>query len=436
MTFVLPTDDPAVEDRKGVVDFIDKDAPKLDSIMLARQLDSLKKSDVTGLDVSATITVNKNAAFTIVVDERNGDIVHLKGEANLNGGIDPSGKINLTGTYVVNSGSYNLAYATVKRTFNFKKGSTIVWTGDPTSANIDLTAIYVANVPPIDLIENQTSETQNTMYKQKLPFNVNLNLKDQLLTPTISFDIVLPDSTYSVSSDVVSTVNTRLTQIRQDPNELNKQVLGVLVLGHFIGDNPLQSQGAGTTVEGTIRNSVSSLLSDQLNRLAGSLISGVDLNFGLTSGEDYSSGTATNRTDLNVGLSKRFLNDRLTVSVGNNFNLEGNQPGQKASNIAGDVSIAYKLSKDGRYTLRAYRRDEFIVIQGQIIETGVGFTLTVDYNRFREIFRKRTPEERRLRREYQQKQKEEKQKQQEADKALEQKNMQQQQDNKPQTTSN
>jgi hypothetical protein len=170
--------------------------------------------------------------------------------------------------------------------------------------------------------------------------------------------------------------------------------------------------------------------------LAGSLISGVDLNFGLSSGEDYSSGTATNRTDLNVGLSKRFLSDRLTVSVGNNFNLEGNQPGQKASNIAGDVSIAYKLSKDGRYSLRAYRRDEFIVIQGQIIETGVGFTLTVDYNRFKEIFRKRTPEERRLRRQYQQQQKDEKQKQQEADKALEQKNMQQQQDNKPQTTSN
>jgi hypothetical protein len=437
MTFVLPTNDPAVEDRKGVVDFIDQNAPKMDSILLARQLDSLKKSDVTGLDVSANIVVNKNANFTIVIDERNGDVVHLKGEANLNGGIDPSGKISLTGSYVVNSGSYNLAYATVKRTFNFKQGSTIVWTGDPTSANIDLTAIYVANVPPIDLVENQTTDTQNaTMYKQKLPFNVNLNLKDQLLTPTISFDIVLPDSNYSVSSEVVTTVNTRLTQIRQDPNELNKQVLGVLVLGHFIGDNPLQSQGAGTTVEGTIRNSVSSLLSDQLNRLAGSLISGVDLNFGLTSGEDYSSGTATNRTDLNIGLSKRFLNDRLTVSVGNNFNLEGNQQGQKASNIAGDVSIAYKLSKDGRYSLRAYRRDEFIVIQGQIIETGVGFTLTVDYNRFREIFRKRTPEERRLRREYQQKQKEEKQKQQEADKALEQKNMQQQQDNKPQTTSN
>ncbi|WPU95871.1 translocation/assembly module TamB domain-containing protein [Mucilaginibacter sabulilitoris] len=417
MTIVLPTTDPSVEDRKGVVEFIDQNAPKLDSILLAKQLDSLKKSDVTGMDVSANIIVNKNAAFTIVIDESNGDVVHLKGEANLNGGIDPSGKTNLTGTYVVNSGSYELSYATVKRKFNFKQGSTIVWTGDPTSANIDLTAIYVANVPPIDLVENQIDATNSTMYKQKLPFNVNLKLKNQLLTPDISFDIILPDSNYTVSSDVTNTVNTRLAQVRQDPNEMNKQVLGVLVLGHFIGDNPLQSQGAGTSVEGIVRNSVSSLLSDQLNRLAGNLIEGVDLNFGLTSGEDYSSGTATNRTDLNVGISKRFLNDRLTVSVGNNFNLEGNQQGQKASNIAGDVSVNYKLSKDGRYALRAYRRDEFIVIQGQIIETGLGFTLTVDYNRFKEIFRKRTREERQLRQRYKEQEKAKKKAQDDAAKA-------------------
>ncbi|TSD63238.1 translocation/assembly module TamB [Inquilinus sp. KBS0705] len=405
MTFVLPTSDPGVEDRKGVVEFIDQSAPQMDSILLAKQLDSLKQSELTGLDVNATVNINKSAHFTIVVDERNGDVVQLQGEAHLSGGIDPSGKTSLTGTYTVSSGSYNLSYATVSRKFNFKPGSTIVWTGDPTSANIDLTAIYVANVPPIDLVANQLTDADQTQYKQKLPFNVNLNLKNELLKPEISFDIVLPDSNYTVSQTVVSTVDTRLSQIRQDPNELNKQVLGVLVLGHFIGDNPLQSQGASAGVEGAIRSSVSSLLSDQLNRLAGSLIAGVDLNFGLTSGEDYSSGTATNRTDLNVGLSKRFLNDRLTVSVGNNFNLEGAQQGQKTSNIAGNLSVNYKLSKDGRYALRAYRKDEFIVIQGQVIETGLGFSLTVEYNRFRELFRKRTQEEREMRKKYKEEQK-------------------------------
>ncbi|MES2064250.1 MAG: translocation/assembly module TamB domain-containing protein [Bacteroidota bacterium] len=402
---VLPTSDPGVEDRKGVVEWFDASAPNTDSILIASQLDSIKKSEITGLDVNATVNIDKNAAFTIVVDERNGDVVHLKGEAHLSGGIDPSGKTSLTGTYVVSSGSYNLSYATVSRKFNFKPGSTITWTGDPTSANIDLTAIYIANVPPIDLVANQLSDENSTQYKQKLPFNVNLNLRNELMKPDISFDITLPDSNYNVSSEVTTTVNTRLAQVRQDPNELNKQVLGVLVLGHFIGDNPLQSQGGSAGVEGAIRNSVSSLLTDQLNSLAGDLIQGVDLNFGVTSGEDYSSGTATNRTDLNIGLSKRFLNDRLTVSVGNNFNLEGAQAGQKTSNIAGNVSVNYKLSKDGRYSLRAYRKDEFIVIQGQVVETGIGFSLTVDYNRFREIFRKRTAQEREMRKKYKEEQK-------------------------------
>lgn len=421
LTIVVPEDDPGLEDRKGVVEVINENAPKLDSILLARQLDSLKKTNLKGLDVTATVNISKAAKFTIVVDESNGDVVQLQGEAHLNGGIDASGKTNLTGTYVVESGSYNLSYATVKRKFNFKKGSTITWTGDPTSANIDLTAIYVANVPPIDLVQQQLggdNTSQNaTQYKQKLPFNVELKLKNQLLKPDISFDIVLPDNNYTVSPDVVSNVNTRLAQIRQDPNEMNKQVLGVLVLGHFIGDNPLQSQGGNAGVEGIVRNSVSSLLSDQLNKLAGNLIGGVQLSFGLTSGADYSTGVQQNRTDLNVGLSKQFLNDRVTVTVGNNFNLEGqNQPGQKTTDIAGNLSVNYKLTQDGRYMVRAYRKDEFIVVEGQVVETGLGFSLTYEYNRFRELFAKKSKEDKAMKKKYDQEQKDKNDKQKDADK--------------------
>jgi hypothetical protein len=416
LTIVLPQNDPGIEDRKGVVEVINPNAPKEDSLFLARQLDSLRKSDIKGLDVAATININKNANFTIVIDERNGDVVKLKGAAQLNGGIDASGKTNLTGTYTVEQGSYNLSYATVKRKFNFKRGSTITWTGDPTSANIDLTAVYVANVPSIDLVSNQLAGDL-TMYKQKLPFNVDLSLKNDLLKPDISFDIVLPDSSYTVSQEVVSNVNSRLAQIRQDPNELNKQVLGVLILGHFIGDNPLQSQGGSTGISGAIRNSVSSLLSDQLNKLADNLIGGVQLSFDLTSGADYSTGVQQNRTDLNVGLSKQFLNDRVTVTVGNNFNLEGqNQPGQKTTDIAGNVSVNYKLTKDGRYMVRVYRRDEFIVVEGQVVETGVGFTLTFDYDRFKELFAKKSKEEKQLEKEYNEKEKEKNKEQKAADK--------------------
>ena len=98
-----------------------------------------------------------------------------------------------------------------------------------------------------------------------------------------------------------------------------------------------------------------------------------------------------NRTDLNVGISKRLLNDRLKISVGSNFQLEGAQnSSQQNNNIAGNIAVDYQLSKDGRYMIRFYRQNEYQgIVDGYIIETGMSFILSVDYNRFMQIFRKR-----------------------------------------------
>ena len=145
---------------------------------------------------------------------------------------------------------------------------------------------------------------------------------------------------------------------------------------------------------------MSKILSEQLNKLAGNLIDGVDLNFDLVSSEDYTTGSMQNRTDLNVGLSKQLLNDRLKVSIGSNFELEGPRNANQASNnIAGNVAIDYQLSKDGRYMLRAYRKNEYQgVVEGYLIETGAGFIFTLDYNEFRDLFARKTEEDKKLRR--------------------------------------
>ncbi|MBD0374913.1 MAG: translocation/assembly module TamB domain-containing protein, partial [Flavisolibacter sp.] len=154
---------------------------------------------------------------------------------------------------------------------------------------------------------------------------------------------------------------------------------------------PFQSSGGGFNAGSIARQSVSKLLTEQLNNLAGSLIGGVDINFDVASSDDYTTGERRSRTDLNVGLSKRLLNDRLTVTVGSNFELEGPQrTNQRSNNIAGNVSANYQLSKDGRYMLRFYRRNDYEQnVEGYVIETGLGFIITVDYNRFRQIFEAR-----------------------------------------------
>jgi hypothetical protein len=65
--------------------------------------------------------------------------------------------------------------------------------------------------------------------------------------------------------------------------------------------------------------------------LAGDLINGVELNFDLNSTRLYDRTTRKIATDLNVGISKKLLNDRLKVTnAGSNFGLEGPQQQKSA----------------------------------------------------------------------------------------------------------
>ena len=329
----------------------------------------------------------------MIIDKANGDYLKLKGEAQLNGGIDQSGKTTLTGRYDLNEGSYEMNFNLIKRKFDIKKGSFLLWTGEPPTADVNITAVYKLETAPIDLLNDQlgnlNSETRNT-YKQKIPFETQLKMKGELLKPNISFDIVLPEGNNSVSTTIINATQAKLTRLRQEPDELNKQVFALLLLNRFIGENPFSSQSGGTTAQGLARESASKILSQQLNNLAGDLINGVELDFNLNSTEDYTTGQKQNKTDLNVGLSKTLLNDRLKVSVGSSFGIEGSkQANEKQSTVGGDLSAEYQITRDGRYKVRTYRKNKYqVALQGQVIETGVGFIITIDYDKFQELFKK------------------------------------------------
>lgn len=411
-TVVMPQSDPSIADREGIVEFVDED-----NMYLRQRVDlqnKLDQSEVKGMDVNVTISIDKEAELTLLIDKANGDYLKLKGEAELVGGIDKSGKTTLTGKYEFSDGAYEMNFNGIRRKFDIQKGSYITWNGEPTMANLNITAIYKVNAAPIDLLGNQLpnddSAVRNT-YKQKLPFQTLLKMKGELMKPEISFGIVLPDGNYDVSSDVVTLTQTKLKQLEQDPAELNKQVFALLLLNRFVGENPFASESGGTNAESLARQSVSKILSQQLNNLAGELITGFEVNFDLESTEDYSSGTMQNRTDLNVAVSKKLLDDRLKVTVGSSFGVEGaERANEESTNIAGDVALDYQLTKDGRYMVRAYRKNQYqVAVEGQVVETGVAFIITMSYNKFRELFH-RTEKEKELIREEKIRKEKEKQK--------------------------
>ncbi len=392
-TVVLPQAQPGVVEREGIVRFVDMDAMPEDSLFLL-PYDSLNVSRLVGFDISTNITIDRNAEFNLIVDEGNGDFINMKGEGLLNAGIDPSGKVTLVGSYELDEGSYEISFNFLKRKFEIQKGSRILWTGEPTNADINVSGVYIANASPIDLVQNQLSgdnALKNT-YRQRLPFEVWLTLRGELLKPSIIFDIRLPeDRNYIVDRSIIEVVQNKLLQIREEPGEINKQVFALLLLNRFVNENPFDNSNGGLDAGEFARQSVSKLLSEQLNNLAGGLVAGVDINFDLVTAADYTTGEKRSRTDFTVGLTKQLLGDRLTISVGSNFELEGPKPVQGRSNnhIAGNVAVDYKLSRDGRYVLRAYRKNEYEgVIEGYIVETGLGFIINVNYDRFRELLQR------------------------------------------------
>jgi len=127
---------------------------------------------------------------------------------------------------------------------------------------------------------------------------------------------------------------------------------------------------------------VSTLLSSQLNQWSSKLVPGVEMNFDIQSYEDYQSGSAEGRSQLNLGVKKQLFNERLSVQVGGKIDMEGERAKQNSvSDLASDVAVEYKLTKDARFRLKGFRQNLFEgAIEGQMVETGVGLIFVRDFN--------------------------------------------------------
>ena len=246
----------------------------------------------------------------------------------------------------------------------------------------------------LDLIQDQLagiSQEERNKYKQELPIQVYLMMKGKLLKPVIHFKLDLPPDQRGMLS---GSVYAKLNELNGQESELNKQVFALLVLGRFIPENPLASAGGSGGLSDFARSSASQILSAQLNRLSEQYLAGANLNVGLDSYQDYSSGNAEGRTQLKLALSKQLFDERVTVQVGGNVDLEGRRSQENSlSTFAGDFKLLYKLTEDGRWQLQVFRQNSYAgAIDGDITKTGVGIVFTIDFDKLYGITLKPVPD--------------------------------------------
>lgn len=364
-------------EKEGIVEFIHKDTLAEEILeKYGAGMMEIEENPVE-MDFTANIEIKDNTLFKVVIDPTTNENLTIRGEGNLGFSMKPNRDIIMTGRYEINEGSYMLSFFNVvKRNFTIDKGSYLTWSGDPLGANADISAIYSVRTTPL------MPESEQELSDAKREFLVYLNIKGDLLSPEIDFDIKLPEGEENAM------IETQLNRLNQNESELNKQVFSLLIFKNFLSGQP-SSKPVSYEINETARNGISNILSQQLNNFAQQYIKGFDVSFDLNSYAANNNEEFSGNTELEVDISKEFFNERLSVQVGGNVGIEGsdNEPGDDMNGITGDLVIEYNLTKDGIYKLQGFDKSEYEdIIDGRIRKTGIAFIFNKEFESFKGLF--------------------------------------------------
>lgn len=332
-------------------------------------------------EIRLNLELTDAAIFRVIVDPVTGDQLEARGNSSLLINLLPSGEVSIFGNYVIQSGKYRFSYTDViKRNFEIVQGSSVEFNGDPLNARFNVTAKYTAKATPFDLIKNETTLNSSgvSAAQKRQKVEVLMKMNGNIAGPELTFDLALPEAEGTI---VDSEIQRKLSELRNDPNELNKQVFGLLLFEGFI----VSSGGAdfGSTGSAVVLGSVSNFVSKQLNQLADKYIKGVQINFDVSSyqSEYANQGEGGNVTELGVGVTKE-INDRLSIKAGGNVDLNPNSNSESSgfSQIAGDFVLEYKLTQSGDYLLKVFRRSDYDVLNKEnAVKTGVGISASKSF---------------------------------------------------------
>lgn len=359
------------------------------------------------ISVNMDLEITEATELSLILDYEEGDVIKGNGNGKLKITLDNFNELNIAGKYEISDGDYLFSLQNIiSKKFKMESGSSITWLGDPTDALLDIKAVYKIRTSPYDLIEDAVVANADleSAARSRVPTYLYLLIGGTLENPRINFDIKVPDADQAIKS----TLDSKLQLVKLDPNELNKQVVALLVLNRFVPVYPLGSNTNNTVLEG-VNNTVSEFLSNQLSLYLSDWISQfitevqLDVNFRNYQADLGSSGGSgdisseedfQNRRELQLALTKSFLNNRLIIDVGGNFDFgQDNQSTtgtttNDATNITGDFEIQYGLTKDNRLRLKAFRKSEYDIFnERNRNKTGLGVLYQREFDNLIDLLR-------------------------------------------------
>ncbi len=215
-------------------------------------------------------------------------------------------------------------------------------------------------------------------------------MSNTLKNPVIKFRFELPQGHPCRNNPIT---DNGLKQLYRNEDELNRQVMSLLLVGDFLGNN---SSTQNTTISSSILTNAASTISEfiaqQVTVAFGALLKNipglkdlkldpyVTFNPATVSGLQAQSLQGTGR----FGVNRSFLNGRIVIKAGGAYFLSNNQNQatlQNANNqLTPDVNIEWLISPDGKVRLIGFYRTVFD-LQNRRNRSGISLSYVKDFEK-------------------------------------------------------
>lgn len=327
-----------------------------------------------GMQIDLEISASPLTTINLIFDPETGDMVTANGSTeDLKFHLSRSGNMSIDGTYVLETGQYQLRQIPLlNRDFDIQPGSFVRWNnGTAYDADMHIVANYERTV-------SNVGEYLGVGYSQTYDVTLGIVISESLEDPQMDFTLNIPKG----GSDIQSAVDYKFNL---DPDEKMIQFGSILLFGQFNTSTDVLTAGATSAGAG--------IALKQLGGILTSLLTGGPVTIGMdyVPGSELSSTSDRFKGMLTVNLSPRWtFNGALGVPVGSTY---------QGDTTTGEAEVQWDISRnmDKSMVVNFFTRPTNFGVQnmgntGNFQSFGAGIVYKTSFDNLQEIFLKEKEE--------------------------------------------
>ncbi len=316
----------------------------------------VERPALNGFRMDMTVDVSKGAHIMAYLNADHSNYIDLLGGGTLRLQYNPADNLQLTGRYTLSNGEmkYSLPVIPLK-TFTIQDGSYIEFTGDPMNPTLNITAT--------ERVKASVSGSGGA--GRSVEFDCGVKITRPLNNMGLEFTLDAPEDMQLHSELQAMSVEQR-----------GKLAVSMLTTGMYLAD--------GNTGSFSMNSALSSFLNSEINNITGNALRTLDLSFGMDNSTDA---TGNTHTDYSFKFAKRFMNNRLKITVGGKVST-GAEIQERNKSFFDNVNLEYRLDDTAnKYLSLFFQNNSYDWLDGYTQKYGGGFIWRRSLQRFSDIFR-------------------------------------------------